>query len=278
MPSRPKNGRKKRRETTEKLEKLDETGDTSEFAENKPDELRLPEEVSAALRPERRMFKLEQQLQAVLQNFVLTADETLFESAVGRRYISVTLLPLLAKEKKQLWLDSSVIGTMFSKFRSSRPSDTEAFDEERRRALEKLHKSEKNAIKALRALNEHGLIRVVYSPTTSRNSSDNLRAALSRTDHALLAADHGQVHVRSRCRAALPQPRHVQADGRSRTAVIRCNLSDALQNERSKIYTGSCTCTGSHRAEGAAQHNRHRAQRRMAGRTLFRNSLTVQDR
>ena len=41
---------KKRRETTEKLEKLDETGDTSEFAENKPDELRLPEEVSAALR------------------------------------------------------------------------------------------------------------------------------------------------------------------------------------------------------------------------------------
>lgn len=168
---------KKRRETTEKLEKLDETGDTSEFAENKPDELRLPEEVSAALRPERRMFKLEQQLQAVLQNFVLTADETLFESAVGRRYISATLLPLLAKEKKQLWLDSSVIGTMFSKFRSSRPSDTEAFDEERRRALEKLHKSEKNAIKALRALNEHGLIRVVYSPTTSRSSSDNLRAA-----------------------------------------------------------------------------------------------------
>ena len=167
----------KRRETTEKLEKLDETGDASEFSGQNPDELRLPEEASTALHPERRMLKWEQQLQAVLQNFVLTADETLFESAVGRRYISATLLPMLRKEKKQLWLDSSVIGTMFSKFRSSRPSDSELLNEEQRRVLEQQHTNEKNAIKALRVLNEHGCIRVVYSPTTSRESSDNLRAA-----------------------------------------------------------------------------------------------------
>lgn len=126
-------------------------------------------------------------LTALLDSFTLLVDETLFLSPEGREFLTEHLTPLLMKRRQTLYVDESVISTLFRQFRSSvpyTPLELSELDPELVPQLQdlrrQLHKSSKNAIKTLRFMRSRRCLEVAASPTNSSYSYENL-CCLART-------------------------------------------------------------------------------------------------
>lgn len=121
-------------------------------------------------------------LSALLDCFTLLVDESLFLCAEGRELLSEHLAPLLTQRREKLLVDESVVTALFDVFRSSAPytalelADLDAeLAEELTAQRQRIHKNSKSAIKALRFLRQKACLEVVFSPTGSRRSYDNIR-------------------------------------------------------------------------------------------------------
>lgn len=121
-------------------------------------------------------------LSALLDCFTPLVDESLFLCAEGRELLSEHLAPLLTRRHEKLLVDESVVAALFDAFRASAPytapelADLHAeLAEELTAQRQKVHKNSKTAIKTLRFLRQKACLEVVFSPTASRRSYDNIR-------------------------------------------------------------------------------------------------------
>lgn len=120
-------------------------------------------------------------LSSILDAFILMVDESIFLYQEGRSLL-MELSPLLSKRQERLHVDESVVTSIFNLFRSSvpyTPLELADMDPEEAESIQKnravQHRSAKAAIKALSYLRKRGCLEVVFRPTTSRYSYDNIR-------------------------------------------------------------------------------------------------------
>lgn len=124
-------------------------------------------------------------LSALLNSFVILVDESVFLCKEGRKLVTDHLTPLLMKEHQCLYVDESVVGTLFRQFRGSVPYtalelaepamaelDPEQV-EQMQQLRQELHQDSKAAIKTLRFMRERWCLKVVASPTDSPYSYEN---------------------------------------------------------------------------------------------------------
>lgn len=137
-------------------------------------EAKLLRRAGTALQPTQEVWTL------LLGNFQLLVDETLFLAGEGQSLLQ-KLLPVLTACRIQLPLDASVVGAIFRRFRSTVPYtdlELEEMEPERRTEMQalrrKLHQEAKNGIKVLRGLREKNCLKVLSSPTDSREPYENI--------------------------------------------------------------------------------------------------------
>lgn len=141
----------------------------------------VPQKQAKALRRAGTMLQLTQELwTSLLEGFQLLVDETLFLADEGQSLLG-KLLPVLAACRIQLPLDASVVSAIFRQFRSTVPYtdlELEEVEPERRAELQalrrKMHQEAKNGIKVLRGLREQKCLKVLSSPTDSREPYENI--------------------------------------------------------------------------------------------------------
>lgn len=120
-------------------------------------------------------------LTALLDTFTLLVDESLFLAAEGREFLTEHLAPMLMKRHERLLVDESVVAALFKQFRNSVPytdlelAEFEPAEAEEQQALRKeLHKNVKTAIKTLRFMRQRKCLEIVFSPTESPYSFENI--------------------------------------------------------------------------------------------------------
>lgn len=136
---------------------------------------------AAVLRRAGTMLSLTQEVWgALLDSFQILMDETLFLADEGQSLLQ-KLLPVLAARHVQLPLDASVVSAIFRQFRSTVPYtdlELEEMEPERRTEMQalrrKMHQEAKNGIKVLRGLREKNCLKVISSPTDSREPYENI--------------------------------------------------------------------------------------------------------
>lgn len=141
----------------------------------------LESAAAAVLRRAGAVLPLQEKvLSTLLDSFTLLVDESIFLSEEGRELLTEHLAPLLMKRHQRLYIDESVITTLFRQFRSSVPyTDLELSELEPDQAPQlqelrrQLHKSSKTAIKTLRFLRKRKCLEVAASPTDSPYSYEN---------------------------------------------------------------------------------------------------------
>lgn len=124
-------------------------------------------------------------LSALLESFTLLVDESIFLSEEGRELLIEHLTPLLMKRNQRLYVDESVIATLFQQFRNSAPytqleladAGLDGLDSEQIAEMQEMrrqiHKSSKTAIKTLRFMRTRRCLEVVSNPTDSTYSYEN---------------------------------------------------------------------------------------------------------
>lgn len=120
-------------------------------------------------------------MNALADGFTVLVDETIFLAAEGRVLLEKQLMPTLRERKAKLFVDESVIATLFRQFRRSVPYtelELAEIEPELREELQDIrretHKNCKAAIKAVSTLRQQRCLEVVESLTESEHSYDNI--------------------------------------------------------------------------------------------------------
>lgn len=120
-------------------------------------------------------------VEALTESFTLLVDESIFMGKDERKNLEENLLPVLKKNHRKLYVDESVISTLFRDFRRSVPYtelELNDMDEDIREDMQssrrKYHSKCKEAIKAVRSLRLRRCLEVVSSLTDSEDSFENI--------------------------------------------------------------------------------------------------------
>lgn len=126
-------------------------------------------------------------LKALSEGFTLLVDESVFLADEGRKMLEQKILPFLKDSKTKLFVDESVIATLFRQFRRSVPYtelELSEIEPELRDELQELrretHRNCKAAIKVVRALRQNRCLEVVASLTDSDYSYENIYQVAER--------------------------------------------------------------------------------------------------